>query len=113
MLTLISFFVGNGLERGFGTTMAFVTMSMAEIVHSFNLRSRDKSIFKMHSHNKILWLTMAASFLLTALVIFDPFLRTMFSFMHITLWEYLLALAIGALIMPISELVKYLKAKKN
>ncbi len=109
-LTLISFFIGNAIESGFGTTMAFVTMSMAEIVHSFNLRSREKSVFKLKSHNRILWLTMAASFLLTALVIFVPFLQKAFSFMPINFWEYLLALVIGALILPISEAVKYVKA---
>ncbi len=112
-LTLISFFVGNAFQEGFGTTMAFVTMSMAEIVHSFNMRSRDKSVFKLKSHNKFLWGTMAASFVLTALVIFVPFLRDMFSFMPITFWEYVLALVIGALILPISEGVKYLKAHRK
>ena len=111
-LTLISFFIGNALDAGFGTTMAFVTMSMAEIVHSFNLRSREKSVFELHSHNKVLWYTMAASFVLTALVVFVPFLQSAFSFMPITVWEYILALVIGALILPISELVKYLR-KKN
>ena len=79
LLTLVSFFIGNAFAEGFGTTMAFVTMSMAEITHSFNLRSREKSVFMLKSHNKVLWLTMAASFVLTALVVFVPFLQSMFS----------------------------------
>jgi len=112
-LTLISFFVGNALDDGFGTTMAFVTMSMAEIVHSFNLRSREKSVFTLKGHNRVLWLTMVASFLLTALVIFVPFLQSAFSFMPITFWEYVLALVIGALILPISEAVKFIKNKNK
>ncbi len=111
VLTLISFFVGNAIAEGFGTTMAFVTMSMSEIVHSFNLRSREKSVFKLSGHNRVLWLTMVASFLLTTLVIFVPFLRNMFSFVSISFWQYLLALVIGALILPISEAVKYFKSK--
>ncbi|MBR4950595.1 MAG: cation-translocating P-type ATPase, partial [Clostridia bacterium] len=110
-LTLISFFIGNAFTAGFGTTMAFVTMSMAEIMHAFNMRSRDKSIFELKSHNKLLWGTMAASFVLTTLVIFVPFLRDMFSFMPINVGEYILALFIGALILPISEAVKYFKKK--
>ena len=111
LLTLTSFFIGNAIKADFGTTMAFVTMSMAEIMHSFNMRSREKSIFKIIGHNKLLWLTMAASFILTALVIFVPFLRTAFSFAEIELWEYALALGIGALILPISEIVKLVKSK--
>jgi Ca2+-transporting ATPase len=113
LLVLISFLVGNALQDGFGTTMAFVTMSMAEITHSFNLRSREKSVFAITGHNKVLWLTMAASFVLTALVVFVPFLQSLFSFMPINVWEYLLALVIGALILPISEIVKLIKRKIN
>ncbi len=113
VLTLISFFVGNAMQDGFGTTMAFVTMSMAEITHSFNLRSREKSVFAITGHNKVLWLTMAASFVLTALVVFVPFLQSLFSFMPINVWEYILALVIGALILPISEVVKLVKRKMN
>ena len=113
LLTLASFFIGNAMQDGFGTTMAFVTMSMAEITHSFNLRSREKSVFAIKGHNKVLWLTMAASFVLTALVVFVPFLQSMFSFMPINVWEYLIALVIGALILPISEIVKLVKRKLN
>ncbi len=109
VLTLASFFTGEALETGFGTTMAFVTMSMAEIVHAFNMRSREKSVFTLHSHNKFLWLTMLASFVLTALVIFVPFLREIFSFEPIEVWEYAVALGIGALILPISEIVKLIR----
>jgi Ca2+-transporting ATPase len=77
------------------------------------MRSREKSVFKLDGHNTFLWGTMAASFILTAAVIFVPFLRTIFSFESIAVWEYILALVIGALILPISELVKYLKAKNK
>ena len=111
VLTLASFFLGESFEKGFGTTMAFVTMSMAEIIHAFNMRSRDKSVFKLNSHNKFLWLTMAASFVLTTCVIFIPALRDIFSFENIEVWEYILALGIGALILPISEIVKLIKSK--
>ena len=114
VLTLISYFTGRAIGGDMlGTTFAFITMSMAEIVHSFNLRSRDKSVFRLTTHNKLLWLTMAASFVLTAIVVFIPFLRDAFSFAAISFWQYLLALVIGALILPIAEGVKLLKAKLN
>lgn len=47
MLTLVAFTVGNkfyGLETG--RAMAFVALSMLELVHSFNIKS-DESIFKV------------------------------------------------------------------
>lgn len=108
-LTLTAFFIGNGIKEELGMTMAFVTMSMAEIIHSFNLRSRDKSVFALKSHNKVLWLTMAISFVLTALIIFVPPLRDIFDFTEITIPQYAIALGIGALILPISEIIKLFK----
>ncbi|MGN1102529.1 MAG: cation-translocating P-type ATPase, partial [Huintestinicola sp.] len=83
-LTILSYIVGNFFETGYlampvgvsdhGMTMAFLTMSMCEIFHSFNLRSRRRSVFGLKSHNKILWFAMAGSLLLTAAVLEIPFL---------------------------------------
>lgn len=112
-LTLLSFVIGKAFNPEFGTTMAFVTMSMAEIFHSLNMRSRTESIFKMKMQNKLLWGAVALSFVLTSAVIFIPFFRNAFSFEAINFGEYLLAILIGMLIVPISEGVKFIKKQKN
>ena len=49
--------------------MAFLTMSMCEIFQSFNMRSQRGSIFKLKTHNKVLWGAMLGSFVLTALIL--------------------------------------------
>ena len=64
-LTLVSFLIGNAQSHITGMTMAFLTLSMCEIFHSINLRSRTKSIFKMKKHNKFLLGAMLLSFVLT------------------------------------------------
>ena len=56
-VTLAAYFVGHFMESGVweitqsadGMTMAFLTMNMAEIFHSFNLRSQRGSVFKLGS----------------------------------------------------------------
>ena len=53
-------------------TMAFLTMSMCEIFHSFNMRSQRRSVFSLPSHNKVLWLAMIGSLLLTTVVLEVP-----------------------------------------
>ena len=61
-LVMVSYFIGHFMETGewtitnsaHGTTMAFVTMSMAEIFHSMNMRSQRGSIFKLGSKNWLL-----------------------------------------------------------
>ena len=89
-----------------GMTMAFLTMSMAEIFQSFNMRSRRGSLFTLKKQNVMLWGAAALALLLTTAVIYVPFLKNLFGFTEIFLAEYGVALAISVLIIPLVELVK-------
>ena len=110
VLTLIAYFIGNGMDGAeHGTTMAFLTMSMAEIFQAFNLRSRRGSIFSMKKQNKWLWLAGGAALLLTTLVIEIPFLASLFSFAVIGATEYLIGLGLSILVIPAVELVKLIQ----
>ena len=63
-----------------GQTMAFIVLSLSELVHVFNIRDNKKSIFKTSIlNNKKLILAIIASFLLMVVVLFIPALRTIFS----------------------------------
>ncbi|WP_230399682.1 calcium-translocating P-type ATPase, PMCA-type [Novisyntrophococcus fermenticellae] len=114
ILTLTSYFIGHYVESGVfeiaesadGMTMAFLTLSMIEIFHSFNMRSRRGSIFTMKSHNKWLWGAMLLSFVLTTAVIEVPFLANAFSFQPIDFHEYLIAMGLAIVIIPIMEITK-------
>ena len=98
-------------ESGHGMTMAFLTMSMCEIFHSFNLRSQRKSIFSLKTQNKVLWAAMLGSLLLTTLVIEVPFIANAFGFTTIGLAEYGLAMGLAFLVIPIVEIVKLIQRK--
>ena len=89
-----------------GMTMAFLTMSMCEIVHSFNMRSQRKSVFTLHSHNMVLWGAMIGSLALTTIVLEVPFVANAFGFTPVGLSEYLIALGLAVLVLPIVEIVK-------
>ena len=116
-VTVFSYFVGNRMERGLwainesatGMTMAFLTLSMIEIFHSFNMRSRVASLFSLKKQNMMLWLTLAFSILVTAAVVFIPVLNRMFSFQPITFGQYLIALAMAVTIIPIVEIEKAIR----
>ena len=115
-LTIISYIIGNSFEVGrfalpagiseHGMTMAFLTMSMCEIFHSFNLRSQRKSIFSLKGQNKILWAAMLGSLLLTTAVLEIPFLANAFGFTPIGLTEYAIAMALAFVVIPVVEIVK-------
>ncbi len=113
-LTLLSYFVGHFMEAGRfeivnspdGMTMAFLTLSLTEIFHSFNMRSRWESLFTIKRQNKWLWLSMAASLLATTLVIYVPFLSAAFGFETISLAEYGVAVLLALIILPVMEIAK-------
>jgi Ca2+-transporting ATPase len=119
ILTLAAYFIGERIENGAwriadsndGMTMAFLTMSMAEIFHSYNMRSQYGSIFKIKNHNIFLFGSMLLSLILTAAVIYVPFLRDAFGFTGINLIEYLTAMALAILVIPIVEIVKLIQRK--
>ena len=118
-LVLLSYFIGHYLESGVweiassadGTTMAFLTMSMAEIFHSFNMRSQRGSIFRLPTQNKVLVLAAAGTLLATTAVCEIPFLAAAFGFTGISLMEYLLAIGLGVCVIPIVETVKFFQRR--
>ena len=120
-LTLIAYLCGTkmaGTTDGTlihqnGMTMAFLTLSMAEIFHSFNMRSRRESLFKLGKPNYYLIGAMAISLVLSTAVIYIPFLRTAFDFAHIDAKEYFLSLLLAVLVIPIVEIAKLIERKLN
>ncbi len=99
-----------------GITMAFLTLSFAEIFHGFNMRSQRGSIFRLSTQNKFLWGAGIMSLILTTAVIYIPFLAKAFKFESISIEEYGAAVLIAATIIPIVELVKFIQratAKKQ
>lgn len=116
-ITLAAYFVGHYMESGRweivnspdGMTMAFLTLSMAEIFHSFNMRSLNKSIFHIKGQNKFLLGAMLASFICTTAVIYIPFLSAAFGFEHISFMEYGICILLAILVIPIVELVKLIQ----
>ena len=115
LITLVSYFVGHYLETGnfsvaeesvHGTTMAFLTLAMCEVFHSFNMRSLRGSIFTIKGQNKWLWGAGLLSLLLTSLVVLIDPVAKLFSMVGIGLEEYVIAMALGFLIIPMVEIVK-------
>ena len=119
VLVMASYLIGHHVESGVwefvnspdGTTMAFLTLSMVEIFHSLNMRSRRGSLFTLKSHNLFLYGAMIVSLILTTAVIEVPFLAAAFDFTPIDLNEYGIALGLAFLIIPIMEVVKAIQRK--
>ena len=125
ILTIASYFIGHfietktwafGVESADGMTMAFLTMSLAEIFQSFNMRSQRGSLFMLKKNNKWLLGAAALALVLTTVVIEIPFLAKAFEFVPIGWEEYAIAFSLGLSIIPLVEIVKFFQrifAKKK
>ena len=113
MLTLLAFSIGNkfyGIDVG--RTMAFVTIGILELVHSFNIKS-EQSIFKVGIlENKFLIGSFILGTLVQTIVVFVPWLADIFSLVQLNGIQWAITVIISVLPIPIMEIQKFLN-KEN
>ncbi len=107
MLTLIAFSIGNkyyGVEVG--RTMAFISMGLLELVHSFNIKS-EKSIFKVGIlENKFLIGSFLVGVFVQTVVVCIPALANIFDVVNLTTSQWMMTICISMLPIPIIECQK-------
>lgn len=116
VLTIVSYLIGAQTSHEAGTTMAFITLSVCEMLHAWNMRSLRESIFAMKTHNKMLIFSIMFSFILIIPILFVPALRNIFSLVKLSSINYVNAFLIAAVIVPVVEIVKLIQrssAKKK
>ncbi len=118
VLTLASYMIVDIWHNdAYAMTAAFLTMSMCEIFHGYNMRSQKQSIFMLKTQNMLLWGAMGLSLLLTLTVIYVPALAGVFSLEPLTMRELAVSLGLSILIIPLVEFVKIFErrfeAKQN
>lgn len=108
MLTLLAFSIGNkyfGLEVG--RTMAFISIGILELVHSFNVKS-EKSIFKTGLfENKFLVESFILGVFVQVIVVLIPQLAEIFKLVPLTGLQWGITLLISILPVPIMEVQKF------
>ncbi len=99
-ITLIAFRIGENVTGTLagGQTMAFMVLSLSQIVQAFNMRS-EHSLFRIgfFTNHKLDWAALV-SVLLVALVLFTP-VRTAFALVKLPGWLYLIG--IGLILVPL------------
>ena len=126
-LVVIAYMIGHYIELGtwsiwhsgtslHGMTMAFLTMNLTEIFHSFNMRSLHGSIFKKKGQNLYLWGSLLIALVLTCVVVFVPSVARVFSLAdNFGLDEFAIAVALSLMSIVIVEIVKFIqrRVRKN
>ena len=113
MFTLLAFSIGNRLYSvEVGRTMAFLTLGILELVHSFNIKS-EESIFKIGIfENKYLIGALVLGVILQVRVVVVSPLAQVFSLVPLTGIQWLYTVLIAVAPIPIVEIQKAVNGYK-
>lgn len=112
-ITLLTYYLGRTwYSQEIAITMAFATLGLIQLTHSFNVRSNTKSAFSIGFFSNM-YLVGANLFaaLLLVLVIIIPGLNTIFRVQHLSLEQWAIVAIAAFTIIPIVEIVKLVRNK--
>ncbi|MBE5756713.1 MAG: calcium-translocating P-type ATPase, PMCA-type [Clostridiales bacterium] len=116
ILVLASFCIGNYIlevnNHAAAMTMAFVSLCMIQLFHSYNMRSQHNSVFnrKIFS-NKSLNIAFIVGVILMLAVILIPGVNALFGTSPLNLIEWVISVGISILIIPFVEIQKWIERK--
>lgn len=113
ILTLIAYRIGIHEDPNnviLGQTMAFSVLSLSQLVHVFNIRSRTQSIFKVgFFSNMYLVYAVLISFILMLAVLFIPFLQDIFNVVTLSPRDILIVIGLSFVPLVLVEILKLFK----
>lgn len=114
ILTCAAFMIGYQDSPLAATTMAFVTLSIAQIFHSFNIKNGNGTIFsKKTLDNKTMLIGLVVPILLAILIVHCAPLANLFNVQALTLYEWGTAIGLAFCINIVDEIVKIFKRRNK
>ncbi|MBE6779552.1 MAG: cation-transporting P-type ATPase [Ruminococcaceae bacterium] len=107
LISLISYIIGSFSSPLVATTMTFVTLGIAQLLHCFNSKL-EGSVFKIEAfNNRFMNLSVFATAFIIVFLVFTP-VGFVFGLTILKLWQFIVAFILALLIVPLCELFKYL-----
>ncbi len=96
-----------GQDLGYARTMAFVGLGFFTVYNAYSCRSLDESIFSMNPlGNKTLLLGIAGSIISILVVVYIPFMQSIFQTKPLTSESWAMVLGVGLLVVVAAEVMK-------
>jgi len=115
IMTLLSlgvyfWFIDESIEKA--RTTVFIVMAFSQLFNMYNMRSLKKSVFEIgFFSNKYVNIAIILSVIIQVGIIELPFFQRIFSFEFVTLFEFLILIALSSFVLWTGELYKYLQFK--
>lgn len=88
-------------------TMAFITLSVAQLFHAFNVRSENKSIFQVGLFsNRFLVGSVLIGLLIQVILVHTPFFNDLFDIQALSLKDWMFILGLSIIPIVVNEVVK-------
>ncbi|GIW65519.1 MAG: haloacid dehalogenase [Candidatus Parcubacteria bacterium] len=112
ILTVLIFSIEYLFDLDKARTYAFLVMSLTQLYNALNLRSLNKTIFRLNFKlNPYIIVGIVLSLFLQYFVIFNPIARSILGFSQITLFEFFIILLLSSIVLVVGELYKFIKQK--
>ncbi|MEW6696903.1 MAG: cation-translocating P-type ATPase [Bacillota bacterium] len=112
IVTMTAFCIGLATgDKMVATTMAFATLCLSRLLHGFNSRSKESIIKIGLFSNKILWLAVAAGYLLLLIVLTFKPLAGFFEVVTLSYEQYMLIHGLSFIPLIVVQLYKLLFVK--
>ncbi len=109
VLDLFIFSLGNNLYGiDVARTMAFVSLGLLELVHSFNIKSEGSILKKGALNNKFLIGSFILGTILQVIVVIIPYFANIFSLVTLNQTQWIYTILISLLPLPIIEMQKWI-----
>lgn len=110
IITLIAYYIGYLDSPKEGVTMAFITLSLSQIIHSLNQHSSTISFFsKKHARNWYLYLAMFISTIVLLMLVFVKPIAEFLSLQQPNLFEWAVIILLSLVPLVVVEIYKLIK----
>jgi Ca2+-transporting ATPase len=106
-LGLYTISLQNGFDLSYARTMAFVGLGFFTVYNAYSSRSLKESALRMDPRgNKTLIIGITASVLLILMVVYVPFMQSIFETEPLSVQSWIFILAVGLLVVIAAEVMK-------
>ena len=113
-ISLVAYRYGLNISHTYGQTMAFMVLSISQLIHALNLRSMNHSIFKIGIFkNKYLLATCILSIALQISVTIFPFFQILLKTVSLSWNAWIIIFLLSSLTLVLNEISKLFYKEEN
>ena len=110
-LLLFSWALSTGRSPEEARTMTFVSVVLFEFFKAYNFRSDHNSVFQKPFANKWLNLAILWELILLSVIVYQPFLHTVFGTFSLPLVDWMIIIGLAVTVVPVLELGKWMERR--